>query len=158
MGQDCHAGIITGPSSSRDETYGWLGNFPQLREWIGPRHVHNLKAHSFKITNRKFESTVSIARDDLSDDRLGVFKPAISEMGHLARQHPEELIFGLLAAGFATECFDGQNFFDTDHPLTGTNGTQTLVSNLQPGAGPAWYLLDTTRAVRPIVHCQQWFV
>jgi len=50
---------MTVPSTGRDEIYGWLGQFPQLREWIGQRHVHNLKAHSFTITNRKFESTVS---------------------------------------------------------------------------------------------------
>lgn len=142
---------MTVPSASRDETYGWLGNFPQLREWIGPRHVHNLKAHSFKITNRKFESTISIERDDLSDDRLGVFKPAISEMGHLARQHPEELIFGLLTSGFSTTCFDGQYFFDADHPQTDSDGNKIVVSNVQAGSGPGWYLLDTSRAVRPIV-------
>jgi len=72
-------------SASRDETYGWLGQFPQLREWIGARHVHSLKAHSFTITNRKFESTVSVKRDDISDDKLGLFKPAFSEMGHRAQ-------------------------------------------------------------------------
>ena len=24
-------------SASADETYGWLGAFPSMREWIGPR-------------------------------------------------------------------------------------------------------------------------
>ena len=28
---------MTMPSSARDETYGWIGQFPNLREWIGPR-------------------------------------------------------------------------------------------------------------------------
>ncbi|WP_457650344.1 Mu-like prophage major head subunit gpT family protein [Profundibacter sp.] len=142
---------MTVPSSSREETYGWMGTLPQLREWLGPRHVHRLTKHGFKIANRKFESTISIDRDAFSDDRLGIFKPAISEMGHLARQHPEELIFGLLASGFSTQCFDGQNFFDTDHPLKDSSGAQTIVSNVQTGTGPGWYLLDTSRAVRPIV-------
>ncbi len=76
---------MTVPSTGRDETYGWLGQFPQLREWIGPRHVNNLQAHSFTIANRKFESTVSVRRDDISDDKLGIFKPSFSEMGHLSR-------------------------------------------------------------------------
>lgn len=142
---------MTVPSSSRDETYSWLGQFPQLREWIGPRHVHNLEAHSFTISNRTFESTVSISRNDVMDDKLGVFKPALSEMGYLARQHPEELIFQLLAEGFATQCFDGQYFFDTDHPLTDKSGDTVSISNIQNGAGPAWFLLDTSRSVRPIV-------
>ena len=30
-------------STARDETYGWLGQFPQLREWIGARVVHKLR-------------------------------------------------------------------------------------------------------------------
>lgn len=72
---------MTVPSSSRDETYGWLGMFPQLREWLGPRHVHSLKAHGFAITNRKFEATVAVKREDVADDRLGIFKSMFSEMG-----------------------------------------------------------------------------
>jgi phage major head subunit gpT-like protein len=115
--------------------------------------VHNLKAHSFTITNRKFESTVSIKREDISDDRLGIFKPSFSEMGHLARNHPEELVFGLLANGFSTSGYDGQNFFDTDHPTDRVNGAgnAVVVSNTQPGTDPAWFLLDTSRAVKPLI-------
>lgn len=128
---------MTVPSTGRDETYGWLGQFPQLREWIGQRHVHNLKAHSFTITNWKFESTVSVKRDDISDDRLGIFKPSFSEMGHLARNHPEELVFGLLSSGFSTASNDGQSFFDADHPQLNTDGNNITVSNLQAGSEPA---------------------
>lgn len=36
---------MTVPSSARDESYGWLGQFPQLREWLdGERVVRQLKA------------------------------------------------------------------------------------------------------------------
>jgi phage major head subunit gpT-like protein len=75
---------MTVPSGSRDETYGWLGAFPAMREWVGPRHIKNLEAHGFTIKNRKFESTLEIARDDIADDRLGIFKPMFSEMGQAA--------------------------------------------------------------------------
>lgn len=142
---------MTVPSSSRDETYGWLGQFPQLREWIGPRHVHNPMAHGFTITNRRFESTVAIRRDDPSDDRPGLFKPSISEMGYLARHHPEELVFGLPASGFTETGYDGQYHFDTDHPQFDRDGNQVSVSNLQAGASTPWYLLDTSRAVKPLI-------
>jgi phage major head subunit gpT-like protein len=141
---------MTVPSSARDETYGWLGQFPNLREWIGPRVINGLKAHGFTIANRKFESTVSVPRDTISDDRLGVFKPMFSEMGQLARRHPGELIFDLLKLGFATTCYDGQYFFDTDHPVELAGGLAS-VSNMQAGAGPAWFLLDTSRTVRPVI-------
>ncbi|MDF3607988.1 Mu-like prophage major head subunit gpT family protein [Paracoccus sp. DMF-8] len=141
---------MTIPSASRDETYGWLGMFPQLREWIGQRQVNSLKAHGFTITNRKFESTVSVKRDDVSDDRLGVFKPFVSEMGVSAKRHPDELIFGLLKAGFDTPCFDGTSFFSGNHPVE-IDGKRQATSNFQAGTDPAWFLLDTSRAVRPII-------
>ena len=140
------------PSSARDETYGWLGQFPQLREWLdGDRVVKSLQAHGFTIENRKFESTVGVKREDFADDRLGVFKPMFAEMGHLSALHPEELIFGLLKTGFTEICFDGQYYFDIDHPAKDAAGADVTVSNLADGAEPAWYLLDTSRAVRPLV-------
>lgn len=76
---------MTVPSSSRDETYGWMGQFPSLREWVGPRQIKNLEAHGFTIKNRKFESTIEISRDDISDDLLGIFKPMFAEMGQATR-------------------------------------------------------------------------
>lgn len=143
--------VMIVPSQSRDETYGWLGQFPAMREWVGPRHVHNLVANGFVISNKKFEATVEISRDDIADDKLGLFKPMFAEMGQASRRHPEELVFGLLASGFTTNCYDGQFFFDTDHPVVDASGNTTSVSNFQGGSGTAWYLLDTSRAVRPII-------
>lgn len=127
---------MTVPSASRDETYGWLGSFPAMREWLGPRNVKNLVANGFTIQNRKFESTLEIARDDISDDRLGIFKPMFAEMGQAARRHPEELVFSLMASGFTTNCYDGQFFFDTDHPVTDADGAVTQVSNFQGARAP----------------------
>lgn len=142
---------MTVPSSGREETYGWMGQFPNMREWVGPRHVKSLAAHGFTIRNKTFEATVEVSRNDISDDKLGIYKPAFSEMGQSAKRHPEELIFGLLASGFDSTCYDGQNFFDTDHPVLGEDGAASSVSNMQTGTGAAWYLLDVSRGVRPII-------
>lgn len=146
---------MTVPSGSRDETYGWLGQFPQFREWVsGERLIKDIEAHGFTVNNRKFESTISLKREDFADDRLGVFKPLFSEMGYAAAMHPDELVFGLMAQGHATLCYDGQNFFDMDHPTKDKNGDVVTVSNYDDGGatpGPGWYLLDTTRQVRPII-------
>ncbi|RWE51085.1 MAG: hypothetical protein EOS24_33650, partial [Mesorhizobium sp.] len=48
-------------------------------------------------------------------------------------------------------CYDGQNFFDTDHPGFDENGAEISVSNFTAGAGPAWYLVDDTRVIKPMV-------
>jgi phage major head subunit gpT-like protein len=134
------------PSSVREETYAWLGAFPKMREWIGERHVKDLGLHSYSIKNKDWEATIEVDRNDVEDDSIGVYRPMISELGHSAAQHPDELVFDLLSKGFTTTCFNGQYFFDTDHPV----GSST-VSNYGGGAGTAWYMLDTSKAVKPLI-------
>lgn len=142
------------PSTGSSNTYGWLGQFPTFREWLGERVLKDMASHAYTISNKKFESSVSVPRDAIEDDEVGVYKPLFQEMGRAAKAHPDELVFGLLKKGLTTLCFDGQNFFDTDHPLypnTDGTGTAVSVSNYQDGTGPAWYLLDVSRAVKPII-------
>lgn len=141
------------PSTARDEAYGWLGQFPKLREWIGDRVVKDIKAHGFTITNKKFESTLGIRREDYADDRYGVFKPMFAEMGHQAKTHPDELLFELLKNGTTSICYDGQYFFDTDHPSIDKDGNAITASNIDSsgGASEYWYLLDTSRQIKPLI-------
>ena len=138
-------------SSTEEEIYAWLGQFPAMREWLGDRHIKGLQAHDFKIKNRKFESTVAVPRDKIEDDRYGVFAPMFSEMGRLAKQHPDELIFSLLADGENALAYDGQPFFDTDHVSWDAAGKEAAVSNLQAGALEPWYLFDTSKVVKPLI-------
>lgn len=142
---------MTVPSQAREETYAWLGQFPKLREWLGDRVIENLAAHKYAITNRDFESTLAVPRNDIEDDRYSIFAPLFAEMGLAAGEHPNELVLALLGAGFATPCYDGQYFFDSDHPVLNDAGVPVSVSNFQSGSGTPWYLLDTSRAIKPLV-------
>ncbi|PWB84382.1 MAG: hypothetical protein C3F11_01630 [Methylocystaceae bacterium] len=142
------------PSEDGENIYPWLGAFPQLREWIGDRVLNSLQLHGFKIKNRKFESTVAVKREEIEDDRYGVLKPLFSEMGRATRLHPDKLVFELLQKGTSTICYDGQNFFDTNHPVLDENDKETFVSNVylaEVGPAPFWYLLDTTKFVKPLI-------
>jgi phage major head subunit gpT-like protein len=140
------------PSGTKEQTYGWLGQFPAMREWIGDRHIKNLAAHGYTVVNRLFESTISVKRTHIEDDQFGVFGPIVQETGRAAGEQPDKLVFELLAAGFTTLCYDGQNFFDDDHPVSLGEAAPVSVSNMQAGGGPAWFLLDTSRAIRPLLY------
>jgi len=142
-------------STTKSNTYGWLGKFPSLRKWVGDRVIESMKAHGYQIVNEDFEATVGVDRNDIEDDELGIYAPMFAEMGRSAGIHPDELCFGLLGAGFTTPCYDGQYFFDTDHPVypkaDGT-GTPVLSANVVVDAGyqgEPWFLLDTSRALKP---------
>lgn len=135
------------PSSSAQQTYGWLGQFPRMREFVGDRVIQNLAQHDYSIKNRKFELTVGVKRDDIEDDQLGQYNTIAQGLGNEAKIHPDELVFGLLKDGMNQLCYDGQNFLDTDHPVGGQS-----VSNFQDGAGPLWFLMDTTRPIKPLIY------
>lgn len=158
---------MTVPSSSKSNTYGWLGKFPSLKEWVSTRVIEQMQAHGYSVNNKTFEATVGIPRDDFEDDNLGIYGPVFEEMGRSAGVQPDELVFELLKAGFDQPCYDGQNFFDTEHPVypkvDGT-GTAVNVSNIVtqaptkdaegkdvPWKGLPFYLLDCSRAVKPLI-------
>lgn len=138
-------------SSGKNETYGWLSGVPQMREWLGERHIKAVESARYTIENRKFESTIRVSRDDIEDDRLGIYSPQLSMMANAAATHPDELVFDVLRRGFEATCYDGQPFFDTDHPAIDKDGAEISVSNFGGGTGTPWFLLDVSRPVKPLV-------
>lgn len=134
------------PSTGRSVDYKWLGDFPMMREWLGDRVLKDLSAFKYEITNKDYEATIEVDRNDIEDDQIGVYTPMIQGLAQAAKVHPDVLVFALLKAGFDTECFDGQYFFDSDHSVNGAS-----VSNTGGGAGTPWYLLDLSRPIKPIV-------
>lgn len=138
-------------STTAIEQYGWLGATTRFREWIGDRVVQNLTLHDYAIKNRTFENTVGVPREAIEDDQYGTFNGQMAQLGQDSREHPAELVYDLLKNGFSRACYDGQNFFDTDHPVLNAAGQEVSVSNFQGGSGTPWFILDTTRVMRPLI-------
>lgn len=145
------------PSTTRGNTYGWLGQFPQFREWVGSRVIRDMAVHGYQIENKLWESTVGVSRTDIEDGNLSVYSPLFREMGRAADVLPDELVFGLLKDAHNQLCFDGRPFFDDAHPVFPSSdgtGDPELVSNVDvpsENPGPAWYLLDVSRPIKPLI-------
>lgn len=142
------------PSTTASNTYGWLADFPALREWVGDRVVKDMKAHGYSITNKLYEATVGVQRVQIEDDQFGHYAPIAKSMGQESAQHPDRLVQAVITSGHAALCYDGQNFFDTDHPVYANHdgtGAATTVSNMTAGAGEAWYLLDCSKVLKPFI-------
>ena len=119
----------TVPSTTAETNYAWLGQMPQMREWIGEREIQNLSAYNYSIRNRKFEMTVAVPRDVIEDDQYGVYAPSFANMGFAAAQHPDQLCFEALKDGFKKMCYDGKPFFAENHP-SGEAGKKRTASNM----------------------------
>lgn len=136
------------PSTTAVEFYAWLSAMPGMREWIGDRVIHQLAGHEYSVPNKEFELTVSVKRSAIEDDNIGVYAPMFQNLGFEAAVFPEVLAYDTLAAGFTSKCYDGQYFFDTDHPVY--DDADSTFSNMQTGTGDAWFLLCTNRPIKPI--------
>lgn len=137
------------PSGTRDENYAWLGAVPSMREWIGDRQIKNLSAYGYTIRNKDFEATVSVPRNDLEDDLIGVYKPLFQDLAYSARKHPDKLIFSLFPKGFTESCFDGKPFFSDSH----ASSIQGIKAEPQSNKGTYKLTPDSYGAARAQMMC-----
>ncbi len=112
------------PSTAASEDYGWLGSVPRLREMDGERVPQKLMEYTYTLRNKEFEASIEVRHADLKDDQTGKYGPLVRSIGESAKTYPDELVFGtLLPGGFTSLAYDGQYFFDTDHPVGNTGST-----------------------------------
>jgi len=148
---------MTVPSKAGENFYPRLPEMPGMRKWIGPREINQLSSFQrYTIVNATYEESFAIQREDLEDDQWDVFTPYINQLSIDAAELPDQLCFQALENGNKTICLDGQYFFDTDHQAVNAKGQPFTYSNIgvpQQGetGGAAWYLLCTTRAIKPII-------
>lgn len=148
---------MTIPSTTATNTYAWLGKFPKMREWVGQRQIKKMGNQAMSLANKKFEATVGVERTDIEDDQVGMYRPMMKAMGESAAELADELVWPLLPKGKSTVCYDGQYFFDTDHPVFANadgTGTNTPASNITTGTdntAPTWYVIDDTKTLKPFI-------
>jgi len=118
------------PSNTRQQTYAWMARLPTLREWVGERVVNAISSYSYTITNKDFELTEELDRNDILDDTYGLFNPIAEEMGRAAKKWPDIQLAKLMRAGETNLCYDGQNFFDPSHPIDRYNPALGVQKNL----------------------------
>lgn len=123
----------TVPSTTKSNTYAWMDKIPKMRKWVGDRVIQNLTARSYTLDNEKFELTLAISADDIEDDNIGVYQPTVDMMGQSAATYPDDLVAVLMKNGQANVGYDGQFFFDTDHPVNLDDSGAGTQSNFLTG-------------------------
>lgn len=139
------------PSSGASNTYGWVEDFPTIKEWIGARQLKELAQAGYVITNKTWENSVKVKREKIEDDQIGQYSVIAEQLGRDTTIFPDKLSFELLCKGFDTLCWDGQYFFDTDHPV-GASTKSNVVGDPATDTGEPWFLIDATHALLPIIY------
>lgn len=112
-------------SDAEGENYRWLGTVPEMREWGDGRQAKGLRSESYNVFNKKYEATIEVDRDELSDDQTGQIRVRIGELAVRAATHKDKLLSTLLENGGTTgnNSYDGVTFFNDAH-VSGASGSQ----------------------------------
>ena len=116
------------PSSTLIGTYAWMARLPRMREWLGPRILNNIFNHEYTLKNKDWEDTVSVDRNEMEDDMLGVFTGmVVPELGRQAKQLPQTEIAAVIE-DTTTTTFDGLTFFNASHTLDPAGVQSNLIT------------------------------
>ncbi len=138
---DVHKEVCTEIPSTKDkETYAWLGQLPKMREWLSERAIIGLSEHDFEIVNKDYEATIGVDRNAIDDEQYGQIKIQANMLGREARRYYDERLAAVIEANGL--CYDGQNFFDTDHS-EGNSGTQSNA----PAAASGYDIASAANAI-----------
>jgi hypothetical protein len=111
-------------SNQESETYKWLGQAPQMREWVGGRQAKGFSENGITIVNKTFEATLEVLVDEIRRDKTGQVMVRVRELAQRTNGHWAKLLSSLIIGGESALCYDGQYFFDTDHS-EGDSGSQS---------------------------------
>jgi len=115
-------------SSAAVEQHFFLGDVPQFSEWTADRQMSTLMAQRFTIANKDWASGITIHRNEIDDDRIGMVAPKVNSLAMRAARHRGDWMMRNLINGFSGTaypetgdglCFDGGLFFSTTHALEG---------------------------------------
>lgn len=102
------------------------------REWLGERVFNDVSRYALEFTNRTFELSHKMNVDDLDDDQYG-WGDIGKGMGEEALLWPRDMFFEALLAATASDSdnpsYDGQPFFDADHPFDPADPDSDVYSN-----------------------------
>ncbi len=101
-----------------------------VHEWVDERHKSKIEHKDHEVLVKRWANAISLKLDDLDDEtmNLGQYNLLISEMADDFDEHKHLLFIDLILGGFAGAiglAYDGQYFFDTDHPIGKTGSTQS---------------------------------
>lgn len=117
-------------STTAVEVYPFLEQFGGMREWIGDRQLKNVSSQKKKVANRDFEDNVIVKKNDIEDDKYGLYSSLIQDLGTAANSIWGELAYQALLGGEFDTWVDELPFFSAARKY----GEDSTIDNLGTAA------------------------
>lgn len=115
-------------SSGAVEVHAWLNQIPGFRRWLGDRQKKNVSSNKLEVTNADWEDTISVDRNDIEDDRYGLYGARFEALGAEASDDALWLDMCMDALLNGGAWIDGKGFFATDR-VYGANTILNLTTS-----------------------------
>lgn len=112
-------------STTAVEVYPYLEQFGGMREWIGDRQLKHVSSQNMKVANRDFEDSVVVRRNDIEDDKYGLYSTLVETMGFNANRIWADLAYAALLGGNTDSWIDALAFFSS----TRKYGDESTIDN-----------------------------
>jgi phage major head subunit gpT-like protein len=118
-------------SEAASEKYGWLGDFPQLREWVGDKQSSFIHDYDYSIKNQDWECSIDVDRNEIEDDQIGKLGIRCNSIVQSFAGWKQELVIELIENSLTALAYDGSAFFanraaPNDNLLAGS-GADTIL-------------------------------
>jgi len=124
------------PSNSNSETYGWFGDVPMMREWLGAKQMKSLKDNTYTLANKDWEASLEVDRNELEDDQYGMIPPRVQMLAQAAMEKYAIELSDLIINGDSNTAYDSVAFFSN------TSGVR-VIDNLLGGTGTSLTQIET---------------
>lgn len=127
----------------------WISQEDALREFVDERVIKQINVNGSRIEVKKFEKTVGLSYDDISDNQWSQSVLVAEGIGKSAARHKDLLCYGVLTQNAI--CVDDKPLFADDHFSNMFDNTKGVYSNQildqdNPTA-PFWYLTKDNMGV-----------
>lgn len=131
--------------------YPIKGRPQKMQEWNGPRVSREHQIYGYELRSKKYQATTDVQIEDIEDDKYGLYNDEMRGLGEAAARLPYDQVVAAIIAGDETACYDGEYFFDTDHPLDPFGSVSTTWSNDLSSTSLTAANVATTRAAMTVL-------
>lgn len=144
-------------ANSGSNIYGWLGDVPGVREWLGSKTYGQMKEYNYMIRNREWYDGFSMRKRDMRRNGLVNVPMFVNRLLQNHVDHKKEMIMDALLQGDVNLAYDNIAFFSNatgvrvnDNLLAGTGVTiSALQTDIQSArSAMAQFVNDRGRLLR----------
>lgn len=138
-----YAGISNRVDSTQPdgENHDWLGSVEGMKEQKGNPEFDEAQVFEFFIRNIRWQCGFRVRKDYWDHGKRSLIEQRVQDQTTLAAVHPGQLIETLIANAGARACYDGEYFYDTDHPVGSATQSNIITISTSAPSKPAVELI-----------------